>query len=114
LVLEIFGFFKKHAQNFNTLQNNSASWDLEMGFYSAFEGLSVSAESRKPPTLKDKKLNTESPQSWSPHTWSQIKKKFVKFPRLSRITSVGHKLSNRKWFPSVSHIYKSKLLRKCT
>jgi len=32
LVLEIFRFFEKHAQNLNTLQNNSASWDLQMGF----------------------------------------------------------------------------------
>jgi hypothetical protein len=114
LVLEIFRFFKKHAQNLTTLQNNSVSWDLQVGFNSVFKGLSVSAESRKPPTLKDKKLYTESPQSWSPHTWSQIEEKYVKFPKLSRITSVGHKLTNRKWFPSVSHICKSKLLRKCT
>jgi len=39
LVLEIFGFFDKHPQNLNTPQNNSASWDLQMGFNSAFEGL---------------------------------------------------------------------------
>jgi hypothetical protein len=32
LVLEMFKFFEKHAQNLNTLQNNSASWDLQMGF----------------------------------------------------------------------------------
>jgi hypothetical protein len=32
LVLEIFKNLKKHAQNLNTLQNNSASWDLQMGF----------------------------------------------------------------------------------
>jgi len=34
LVLEIFSFFEKHAQNLNTPQNtwNSASWDLQMGF----------------------------------------------------------------------------------
>jgi len=32
LVLEVFKFFKKHAQNLNTLQNNSVSWDLQMGF----------------------------------------------------------------------------------
>jgi hypothetical protein len=32
LVLKIFKFFEKHAQNLNTLQNNSASWDLQMGF----------------------------------------------------------------------------------
>ena len=28
LVLEIFRFYEKHAQNLNTAQNNSASWDL--------------------------------------------------------------------------------------
>ena len=39
LVLEIFRFFENHAQNLNTLQNNSASWDLQMGFNSAFKGL---------------------------------------------------------------------------
>ena len=39
LVLEIFRFFKNHAQNLNTPQNNSASWDLQMGFNSAFKGL---------------------------------------------------------------------------
>jgi hypothetical protein len=32
LVLEIFKFFEKHAQNLNTPQNKSASWDLQMGF----------------------------------------------------------------------------------
>jgi len=32
LVLKIFNFFEKHAQNLNTPQNNSASWDLQMGF----------------------------------------------------------------------------------
>jgi hypothetical protein len=32
LVLEIFKFFEKHVQNLNTPQNNSASWDLQMGF----------------------------------------------------------------------------------
>jgi len=32
LVLEIFMFFEKHAQNLNTPQNNSVSWDLQMGF----------------------------------------------------------------------------------
>lgn len=57
---------------------------------------------------------TESPLSWSPHTWSQIEEKYVKFPTLSRIMSVGHKVTNRKWFPSVSHTYKTKSLRKCT
>jgi len=39
MVLEIFRFFEKHAQNLNTLQNNSASWDLEMRFTSAFKGI---------------------------------------------------------------------------
>ena len=39
VVLEIFRFFKKHAQNLNTPQNNSASWDLQMGFNLAFKGL---------------------------------------------------------------------------
>jgi hypothetical protein len=34
LVLEILGFFEKNAQNLNALQNNSASWDLQMGFNS--------------------------------------------------------------------------------
>ena len=34
LVLEIFKFFEMHAQNLNTLQNNSESWDLQMGFNS--------------------------------------------------------------------------------
>jgi hypothetical protein len=33
LVLEIFGVFEQHAQNLNAPQNNSASWDLQMGFY---------------------------------------------------------------------------------
>ena len=32
-------FFEKHARNLNTPQNNSASWDLQMGFNSAFKGL---------------------------------------------------------------------------
>ena len=39
LVLEIFRFLENHAQNLNTPQNNSASWDLQMGFNSAFKGL---------------------------------------------------------------------------
>ena len=34
LVLKIFGFFEKHAQNLNTPQNISASWDLQVGFNS--------------------------------------------------------------------------------
>jgi hypothetical protein len=33
LVLEIFKFFEKHAQNLNAAQN-SATWDLQMGFNS--------------------------------------------------------------------------------
>jgi len=41
LVLEIFRVFEYHAQNLNTLQNNSASCDLQMGFNSAFKGLKV-------------------------------------------------------------------------
>ena len=32
-------FFEKRAQNLNTPQNNSASWNLQMGFNSAFKGL---------------------------------------------------------------------------
>ena len=39
LVIEIFKFFKKHVQNLNTPQNNSVSWDLQMGFNSAFKWL---------------------------------------------------------------------------
>jgi len=38
-------FFEKHAQNLNTSQNNSASRDLQMGFNSAFKGLSKIAKS---------------------------------------------------------------------
>ena len=34
LVLEIFRFLEKHPQNLNTLQNSSASWNLQMGFNS--------------------------------------------------------------------------------
>ena len=34
LVLEIFRFFEKYAENLNTLQNNSGTWDLQMGFNS--------------------------------------------------------------------------------
>ena len=41
LVLEILKFFKKHAQNLNTPQNNSVSWDLQMGFNSVFKGLNA-------------------------------------------------------------------------
>jgi len=32
-------FFEKHAQNLNTAQNISATWDLQMGFNWAFKGL---------------------------------------------------------------------------
>jgi len=39
LVLEIFRFCEYHAQNLNTPQKNSASWDLHLGFNSAFKGL---------------------------------------------------------------------------
>ena len=39
LVLVIFRFFEKHAQNLNTPQNNSASWALQIGFNLAFKGL---------------------------------------------------------------------------
>jgi len=39
LVLEIFRFCEYHAQNLNTLQKNLASWDLQLGFNSAFKGL---------------------------------------------------------------------------
>ena len=39
LVIEILRFVKNHAQNLNTPQNNLASWDLQMGFNSAFKGL---------------------------------------------------------------------------
>jgi len=42
LVLEIFRFFENHVQNLNTLQNNSVSWDLQMGFNSVFKGLNGS------------------------------------------------------------------------
>jgi len=41
LVLEIFRFCEYHAQNLNTPQKNSASWDLQLGFNSAFKGLST-------------------------------------------------------------------------
>jgi len=39
LVLEIFRIFEEPAQNLNTQQNNSANWDLQMGFTPAFKGL---------------------------------------------------------------------------
>jgi len=42
LVLKIFRFFKKHAQNSNTPQNNSVSWDLQMGFNLVFKRLNSS------------------------------------------------------------------------
>ena len=38
LVLEIFRLFEKHTQNLNTPQNNSVSWDLQMGLNSVFKG----------------------------------------------------------------------------
>jgi len=41
LVLEIFRFCEYHAQNLNTLQKNLASWDLHLGFNSAFKGLNI-------------------------------------------------------------------------
>jgi hypothetical protein len=43
LVLEIFRFFENHAQNLNTLQNNSVSWDMQMGCNSMFKGLKHAA-----------------------------------------------------------------------
>jgi len=39
LVLEILRFCEYHAQNLNTPKKNSASWDLQLGFNSAFKGL---------------------------------------------------------------------------
>jgi len=41
LILEILMFFEKYVQNLNTPQNNSASWDLQVGFHSAFKGLMI-------------------------------------------------------------------------
>ena len=41
LVLEIFRFLEKHAQNLNNPQNNSASWALQIGFNLAFKGLNI-------------------------------------------------------------------------
>ena len=49
-------FVEKHAQSLNTSQNNSASWDLQMGFNSAFKGLI--------PHIKD--LWFKSPQDQDP------------------------------------------------
>jgi hypothetical protein len=40
----MFRFFENHAQNLNTLQNNSVSWDLQMGFNSAFKGLNINSK----------------------------------------------------------------------
>jgi len=40
-VLEIFRVFQYHAQNFNAPQKNSASWDLQLGFNTAFKGLII-------------------------------------------------------------------------
>jgi len=34
-------FIEKRVQNLNTPQNNQASWDLQMGFNSAFKGLNL-------------------------------------------------------------------------
>jgi len=42
LVLEIFRFCEYHAQNLNTPQKNSVSWDLQLGFNSVFKGLTFS------------------------------------------------------------------------
>ena len=39
LVPEILRFCKYHAQNLNTPKKNSATWDLQLGFNSAFKGL---------------------------------------------------------------------------
>jgi len=39
ICVETLRFFEKYAQNLNTPQNNSASWDLQMGFNSACKGL---------------------------------------------------------------------------
>jgi len=41
LFVEIFRFFEYHAQNLNTPQKNSASWDLHLGFNLVFKGLST-------------------------------------------------------------------------
>ena len=50
LVLEIFRFFERHAENLNTPQNNSGSWDLQMGFKLGLlrvKLLGVGADNRK-------------------------------------------------------------------
>ena len=39
LVLEVFRFYEYYAQNLNTPQKNSASWDLQLGLNLAFKGL---------------------------------------------------------------------------
>jgi len=44
LVREIFTFFERHAQNLNAHSENSASWDLQLGFNSAFKRLKVKQE----------------------------------------------------------------------
>ena len=49
LVIEIFRFFEYHAQNLNTPQKNLASWDLQMGFNSAFKGLNKSLKCQMSP-----------------------------------------------------------------
>ena len=48
LVLKIFRFFKKHAQNLNTPQNILESWDLQLGFNSEFKGLTAGMTALKP------------------------------------------------------------------
>jgi len=39
-------FCEKHAQNLNTPQNNSASWDLQMGFNLAFKGFDMQGDTQ--------------------------------------------------------------------
>jgi hypothetical protein len=60
LVLEIFRFFEKHAQNLNTPQNNLASWDLQIGFNSAFKGLSYQDSQQHRACSSPKSTNTET------------------------------------------------------
>jgi hypothetical protein len=60
LVLERFRFFKKHAQNLNTPQNNLGSWDLQMGFNSAFKGLSYQDSQQHRACSSPKSTNTET------------------------------------------------------
>jgi len=40
-VLEIYRFCEYHAEHLNTLQKNSVSWDLQLGFNSVFKGLNI-------------------------------------------------------------------------